>query len=179
FSWTDYLAARGIPRVQLVNVATLKFFEGMDRLLKTAPLGDWKTYLRWRVLHEAAPRLSSKFVDEDFNFFNRTLTGAKELQPRWRRCVVAADNLLGEALGQIYVEKQFPPEAKARMQTMIDNLVRAYRERLQLIDWMSESTRQQALVKLDAFARKIGNPSKWKDYSSLRLNRDAYFANTR
>ncbi len=179
FSWPDYLAARGIPRVQVVNVAQLKFFEGIDRLLKSVSLDEWKTYLRWRVLHEAAPRLSSKFVDEDFDFFGKTLTGAKELQPRWRRCVVATDNLLGEALGQIYVEKQFPPEAKARMQTMIDNLVNAYRDRLKKTDWMSDATRQQAVLKLEAFARKIGYPAKWKDYSSLRLSRDSYFTNTR
>jgi putative endopeptidase len=179
FSWPDYLAARGIPRTPVVNIAQLKFFEGMDRMLKTVPLADWRTYLRWRVLHQAAPRLSSKFLNEDFDFFGKTLTGAKELQPRWRRCVLAADNLLGEALGQVYVDKQFPPEAKARMQTMIDNLVSAYRDRLQKIDWMSEPTRQQALLKLQAFARKIGYPSKWKDYSALRLSRDSYFANDR
>jgi predicted metalloendopeptidase len=179
FSWTDYLSARGIPRTPEINIAQLKFFEGMNQMLKTIPLADWKTYLRWRVLHAAAPRLSSKFVDENFDFFNRTLTGAKELQPRWRRCVVATDDLVGEALGQVYVEKQFPPEAKARMDAMIDNLVRAYRERLQKLDWMTDVTRQQALAKLEAFARKIGNPAKWKDYSSLRLSKDAYFQNTR
>jgi len=179
FSWTDYLAARGIPKVARINIAQLKFFEGMDRMLKATPLADWKTYLRWRVLHEAAPRLSSKFVDENFNFFSRTLTGARELQPRWRRCVAAADELLGEALGKVYVEKQFSTEAKARMDAMIDNLVRAYRERIQNLDWMSAGTRQQALLKLAAFTRKIGNPPKWKDYSSLRLSRDSYFLNAR
>jgi putative endopeptidase len=179
FSWTDYFAARGIPRTPVVNVATLKFFEGMSRMLKTVPLADWKMYLRWRVLHQAAPRLSSKFVDEDFNFFGRTLTGAKELQPRWRRCVTTTDQMLGEALGQVYVAKAFPPEAKARMNTMINNLVIAFRERIQKTDWMTDATRQQALAKLDAFARKIGNPEKWKDYSVLRLSRDSYFLNAR
>src|SRR6266566_3343024 len=179
FSWTDYLAARGIPKVARINLAQLKFFEGMDRMLKATPLADWKTYLRWRVLHEAAPRLSSKFVDENFNFFSRTLTGARELQPRWRRCVAAADELLSEALGKVYVEKQFSTEAKARMNAMIDNLIRAYRERIQNLDWMSASTRQEALLKLEAFTRKIGNPPKWKNYSSLRLSRDSYFLNAR
>src|SRR5207248_147753 len=115
----------------------------------------------------------------DFNFFLHTLNGAKELQPRWRRCVTGADALLGEALGQVYIEKKFPPGAKARMDTMIDNLVGAYRERIQNLDWMTFPTRQQALAKLEAFSRKIGNPSKWKEYSSLHLTRDAYFANTR
>ncbi len=179
FSWPDYLAARNVPRVTDMNVAQVKFAEGVSRMLKTVPLADWKTYLRWRVLHEAAPRLSAKFVDEDFSFFGRSLTGAKELQPRWRRCVTAADRLLGEALGQVYVAKEFPPEAKARMDRMIDNLVSAYRDRIQKADWMTEATRRQALVKLDAFTRKIGYPPKWKDYSSLKLNRDSYFLNSR
>jgi predicted metalloendopeptidase len=177
FSWTDYLAARGIPNTPLVNVAQLKFFEGMNRMLKSVPLADWKTYLRWSVLHEAAPRLSTKFVNENFDFFAKTLNGAKELQPRWRRCVVAADNVLGEALGQVYVDKKYPPEAKARMQSMIDNLMSAYKERLEKTDWMSDSTRQQAVQKLDAVMRKIGYPAKWKDYSSLRLSPQTYFEN--
>jgi len=179
FSWTDYLAARGIPRTPAVNIAQLRFFEGMNRMLKTASLSDWKVYLRWRVLHQGAPRLSSKFVNEDFDFFGRTLTGAKELQPRWRRCVTTTDQMLGEALGQVYVAKAFPPEAKARMDAMINNLVTAFRERIQKADWMTDATRRQALAKLEAFGRKIGNPEKWKDYSSLRLSRDSYFLNVR
>jgi putative endopeptidase len=179
FSWDAYFAARGIPRVQQVNVAQLKFFEGMNAMLKTLPVADWKTYLRWQVLHDAAPRLSSKFVDENFDFFSRTLNGAKELQPRWRRCVIAADQLLGEALGQVYVDKRFPPDAKLRMNRMIDNLVGAFRERIQTADWMTDATRRQSLVKLEAFTRKIGYPVKWKNYSSLRLTPDAYFGNTR
>jgi putative endopeptidase len=146
-------------------------------MLKSVPLADWKTYLRWSVLHEAAPRLSTKFVNENFDFFAKTLNGAKELQPRWRRCVVAADNVLGEALGQVYVDKKYPPEAKARMQSMIDNLMSAYKERLEKTDWMSDSTRQQAVQKLDAVMRKIGYPAKWKDYSSLRLSPQTYFEN--
>src|SRR5579883_1457523 len=179
FSWSDYMASRGLSSVSVVNIGQPKFFEGMNRMLKTLPIADWKTFLRWQVLHEAAPRLSSRFVEEDFSFFGGTLTGAKELQPRWRRCVVAADNLLGEALGRLYVEKHFQPDARARMNAMIDNLVRAFRERLEKTDWMSDATRQQALAKLEAFSRKIGNPSKWKDYSSLRLSSDAYYSNVR
>lgn len=179
FSWPDYFAARNLPDVGEINVAQPRFFDGLNKMLQSVPLADWKTYLRWQVLSEAAPRLSSQFVEENFDFFGRTLTGAKELQPRWRRCVIAADRLLGEPLGQVYIAKRFPPEAKARMNAMIDNLVRAFRERIQSIEWMSDATRQQALLKLEAFTRKIGNPDKWKDYSSLRLTRDAYFSNSR
>jgi predicted metalloendopeptidase len=179
FSWKQYLTGLGAPSVSVVNIGQPKFFERFDEMLKTTPVVDWKTYLRWHVLHDAAPRLSSKFVEEDFDFFNKTLSGAKEVQPRWRRCVVAADNLLGDALGRLYVEKRFRPEARARMNTMIDNLVKAFRERVEKTDWMSAGTREQALVKLEAFTRKIGNTEKWKDYSSLRLAPDAYYANVR
>jgi putative endopeptidase len=179
FSWPKYFAARGVPSPSVVNIGQPKFFEGMNRMFKTVPVADWKTYLRWHVIHEAAPRLSAKFVDEDFSFFGQTLTGAKELQPRWRRCVQAADSLLGEALGRLYVEKRFRPEARARMDAMIDNLVLAYRERIAKTDWMSGATREQALAKLEAFSRKIGNPAKWKDYSSLQFGRSGYYSNVR
>src|SRR5262249_42378513 len=115
FSWTEYLTARGVPSVSVVNIGQPKFFEAVNGMLKTVSISEWKVYRRCHVLHHAARRLSSKFVDEDFSFFGRTLTGAKELLPRWRRCVVEADNLVGEALGRVYAEKHFPPEAKARM----------------------------------------------------------------
>jgi putative endopeptidase len=179
FSWKQYIAGRSAPSVSTVNIGQPKFFERLNGMLKTTPIADWKTYLRWQVLHDAAPRLSSKFVEEDFNFFNKTLTGATELQPRWRRCVAAADNLLGDAVGRVYVENRFRPEARARMNAMIDNLVSAFRERLEKADWMSAATREQALAKLQAFTRKIGSTEKWKEYSSLRLTRDSYYANVR
>ncbi|HYR87853.1 MAG TPA: M13 family metallopeptidase [Terriglobia bacterium] len=179
FSWTNYVSERGVRKLSEINVAQPKFFEGVNRLLKSVPLADWKTYLRWQVIRNAAPRLSTKFVNEDFDFYGRTLTGTKELLPRWRRCVAATDRLLGEALGQAYVAKQFPPEARARVDAMIDNLVRAFRERIQSLDWMSDTTKRQALLKLEAFTRKIGYPARWKDYSSLRLARDRYFTNYR
>ena len=134
FSWRDYLEARGVERISQINVAQLKFFEGLDGMLKSAPLTDWKTYLRWQVLRNAAPRLSSNFADENFDFYGRTLTGSKELLPRWRRRVAHTDRVLGEALGQVYVAKHFPPEAKARMDAMIDNLIRAFRERIVTLD---------------------------------------------
>jgi len=179
FSWTSYVSARGVQQLTEINVAQPKFLEGAYRLLKSEPLADWKTYLRWQLIRNAAPRLSSKFVNENFDFYGRALTGTKELLPRWRRCVAATDRLLGDALGQAYVAKQFPPDARARMDAMIDNLLRAFRERIQSLDWMSDITKQQALLKLKAFTRKIGYPGKWKDYSSLRLSRDSYFINYR
>ena len=141
------------------------------------PLADWKTYLRWHVLHASAQALSSKFVNEDFDFYGRTLTGTKELQPRWRRCSGATDRLLGEALGQKYVAQAFPPEAKEQARQMVQNLVAALRADIGTLPWMSPETRQQALAKLSAMTLKIGYPDKWRDYSSYQIVRDSYYEN--
>jgi putative endopeptidase len=128
-------------------------------------------------VNSAAPWLSQPFVDEDFNFKGRALQGTKELLPRWKRCVSATDRQLGEALGQIYVEKYFPPRAKARAQEMVGRLVDALHDDLQTLSWMGPATRQQALIKLSMFARKIGYPDKWRDYSAYRVDRTSYAAN--
>jgi putative endopeptidase len=178
FSWKDYVAARSAPSVSDVNVGQPKFFENVNRMLKSVPLADWQTYLRWQVLNTAATLLSSKFEEEHFNFFNRTLSGTPQMEPRWQRCAIATDASLGEALGQAFVEKKFSPEARARMSALVDNLTKSFRERIQTREWMSDATKQQALKKLDAITRKIGYPDKWKNYSSVRLARDAYFENT-
>ncbi|MBV9210374.1 MAG: M13 family metallopeptidase, partial [Acidobacteria bacterium] len=124
-----------------------------------------------------SPTLSKQFVDENFNFFNHYLNGTKEQQPRWRRCVVATDGNIGEALGELYVKKNFTPEAKQRMQAMVRNLIAALRDDLQTIPWMGNDTRQQALTKLNAIAQKIGYPDKWRDYSALKIDRKSYATN--
>ena len=179
FDWTRYLKNRGIPEVQLVNVGQPDFFKTFDAMIASVPLGDWKTYLRWHALNSAAALLSSAFEQEDFNFNGSVLSGTKELQPRWKRCVQGTDNVLGEALGQFYVEKTFTPEAKARAQRMVMNLIEALREDLATLKWMSDETRQRATAKLDAFARKIGYPDKWRNYEALSISRDAYAENVR
>jgi predicted metalloendopeptidase len=179
FSWKDYVLARFVPVFSDLNVAQPKFFQNLNRMLRSVPLADWQTYLRWQLLNSSATALSSKFEEEHFNFFNRTLTGTREMEPRWQRCAVATDAALGEALGQAFIEKRFTPEAKARMATLVDNLTRTFRERIQTRDWMSEATKQQALTKLDSITRKIGYPDKWRNYASVRLARDTYFENTR
>lgn len=178
FSWQSYLTARDVTTpVTEINIGQPEFFKAMGALLKDASLDDWKTYLRWQVINATAPRLSSKFVSENFNFYNGVLQGTKEQLPRWRRCVAATDAGLGEALGQVYVQKAFPPEAKARMQKLIGNLLAVYHERLTAADWMSEETRHQALAKLATFAQKIGYPEKWRDYTALDITRDSYLDN--
>jgi putative endopeptidase len=177
FSWGDYFASLGMPRNLSVNVAHPEFFQAVDKMITEIPVADWKTYLRWNLVNVAASSLSSPFEVEDFNFTGKTLQGSKEQQPRWRRCVSATDGNLGEALGEVYVARAFTPEAKQRMQSMVNNLIAAFNERLAGTDWMSAETRKAATAKLAAFKQKIGYPDKWIDYSSLKLSRDSYAAN--
>ena len=155
----------------------LIFFETLSQQLQETPLVDWKTYLRWHLVNSAAPWLSQPFVDEDFNFKGRTLQGTTELLPRWKRCVSATDRQLGEALGQIYVQKYFPPQAKVRALEMVNQIMAALRDDLQTLPWMGPATRKQALVKLAAFTRKIGYPDKWRDYSAYQVDRGPYALN--
>jgi putative endopeptidase len=174
FSWDTYFRDIGFSDIREVNVRQPEFFQALDKQLTSVPIANWKTYLRWHLIRSSAPALSSKFVDEDFNFYGRTLTGAKEIQPRWKRCVASTDRHLGEALGQQYVQKAFPPEAKARANAMVQNLVAALRSDLETLPWMSPPTRQEALGKLAAISLKIGYPDKWRDYSSYQVVRGSY-----
>ncbi|HEX7315367.1 MAG TPA: M13 family metallopeptidase [Pyrinomonadaceae bacterium] len=177
FSWADYFSGLGLPKDLTINVTTPEFFTAADKALVEVPVADWKTYLRWRLVNAAAGALSSKFETESFNFFGKTLSGRKEQYPLWRRCVSSADSSLGEALGLVYVGRAFPAESKARMQTMIANLLKAFDDRLRKADWMSDETRKAALAKLAAFGQKIGYPEKWIDYSRLNITRDSYATN--
>ncbi len=178
FSWDSFFQDLGYPDVETVDVAVPKFFQAMNDDLKSVPLGAWKIYLRWHLVDAYAAELSQPFVDENFNFQGRALQGTKELLPRWKRCVQATDRQLGEALGQEYVKEYFPPEAKARAQEMVANLVAALHDDLTTLPWMSEATRQEALKKLGAFTRKIGYPDKWRDYSAFNVDRGAYALNS-
>jgi len=177
FSWEAYFKAVGHPELKEINVGQPDFFKALDAQLTTTPLDDWKTYLHWHLVHSAAPGLPERFVAEDFAFGGKTLTGAKENQPRWKRCVQATDRALGEALGQIYVQKYFPPEAKARALEMVHNLIAALRDDLQTLSWMGPETRAQATAKLAAFALKIGYTDKWRDYAALQVDRRSYAEN--
>jgi putative endopeptidase len=177
FDWKTYIKKLGAPKFTEINVAHPDFFKGVDQMLTTVAVDDWKTYLRWHLVHDAADALSTAFVNENFNFYGKTLNGTREIQPRWRRCVVATDQNLGEALGEVYVKKAFPPEAKARMRELVNNLIVALREDIPTLNWMSDPTRQAAIAKLNAFAVKIGYPDKWRDYSSLKVKRDSFIDN--
>lgn len=174
---TTWLTNVKLGGAQEVIVGQPNFFKEVNTMLKAIPVADWKTYMRIRMVSSLASSLPNAFVQENFNFYSKTLSGAKQMQPRWKRMARSTDNALGEALGQLYVEKNFSPEAKAKAMTMIKNLQAAFQEHVKTLDWMSEATKQQAMKKLDAFAIKIGYPDKWKDYSSFEVNRGPYVAN--
>jgi len=173
-----YITEVGAPSFSALNVANPDFFKALDAELKTASLDDLKTYMRWHFVYSQVESLPTPLVDENFNFYRKILRGAKELQARWKRCVTATDNDLGEALGQVYVEKHFPPEAKARTLKMVEALEAALRSDIQGLDWMSNTTKKQALVKLEAVQNKIGYPGKWRDYSTLKIVRGDALGNS-
>jgi putative endopeptidase len=175
--WPTYLKAAGVTvPVAQVNVGMPDFVKRVDSLVAVTPLSDWRAYLRFHVLDEAAPYLSTPFVDEDFAFSSR-FTGAKELLPRWKRCLRTADALLGEALGESYVAKTFSAEARAKAKAVIDDIRAAFGERLKQLSWMSEATRTQALDKLAKMGEKVGYPERWRDYTKLAVDEGPFALN--
>jgi predicted metalloendopeptidase len=180
FDFSDFFPATGAPGFERLNVTSRKSFEEGSAVVDATPIADWKTYLRWHVVGGAAPYLSDAFVQEDFRFNRQYLQGAKELEPRWKRCVQSTDRALGDDLGRLYVEKTFGPEGKARMGKMIEALTAALRDDIESLPWMTAETKKKALAKLAAFGtRKVGYPDEWKDYSTVEVKRDDYFGNSK
>ena len=173
--WASYLKHEQLPTDVDMNVDQPKFMQEVDRQMQQVSLADWKVYLKWQLLNSVASSLSAPFVEEDFAFNGKYLAGISEMKPRWKRCAESADNLLGEALGKKYVEKYFPPAAKARMQEMVRNLLAAMRDDILSRPWMSDDTKEKAMAKIATFNPKIGYPDKWKDYSQVEIRRDAFF----
>ena len=169
FRWNQYFAKVGLGPVQSLNVATPEFFKIMEAEVKSEDLANWKTYLRWHLVHANAPYLSSPFVNANFDFYSKTLRGVEQIQPRWKRCVNYVDNDLGEALGQAYVEKYFSPEAKQSALKMVREIEGAMEQDMKSLSWMSDATRQRALEKLHTMVNKIAYPDKWRDYSKLEI----------
>lgn len=175
FDWDLYLKlVKAPPSAPHYLVTSPDFFRGMEVLLNQHPLEHWKTYLRWQMLHGSAPALNEAFVREDFDFFRHTLFGAQELQPRWRRCVRATDGNLGEALGQVYVERAFPSSSKQRVLKLVQDLQTVLSKDIDAADWMTSETKKQAQEKLRATLNKIGYPDRWRDYSSVSIGRSSY-----
>ncbi len=177
FDWKAYYSRAQYPQIDILNVATPDFFKEVNTRLADEPLDDWKTYLRFHVVDSASPYLSSPFVDESFEFYRKYLRGAKEQQPRWKRCVSYTDRELGEALGQVYVSKVFPPQLKESTLDMVRRIEDSMAVRIQQLDWMSPETKEQALRKLHGIRNKIGYPDKWRDYSSVKIARDDFAGN--
>ncbi len=175
--WDVYLKAVKAPASDHYIVTSPDFFRAEDKLLVEHPLDHWKIYMRWQAIHKAAPTLTKAMVDENFDFFAHTLAGQEENLPRWRRCVHNADRDLGEALGQAYVDRAFPPESKARTLEMVHSIEQAMHNDIESVSWMTPATKEQALVKLKGIEDKIGYPSHWRDYSSVKITRDNYLGN--
>jgi putative endopeptidase len=171
FQWQVYFTKVGLPSVSSLNVASPGFFKALNAEIAKESLSDWKIYLRWHLVHADALFLSSAFLNEHFAFYGKTLQGQQELQPRWKRCTEYVDDDLGEALGQVYVEKYFSPEAKQEALKMVKEIDAAMAQDIDSLSWMSATTKKQALVKLRGMANKIGYPDKWRYYSKLEIVR--------
>jgi endothelin-converting enzyme/putative endopeptidase len=177
FGWQSYFDTVKAPSVETLDVTEPAFFKEEGDLLSSTSLDDIKTYLRWHVVHGAAPMLPSVFVNENFDFFSHQLSGAKVLQVRWKRCVRATDSALGEELGKAYVAKYFAGDAKARMLALVKTVIAAYHADIEKLDWMGPETKKQALIKLEAIGNKIGYPDHWRDYSKLTIDRNDALGN--
>jgi endothelin-converting enzyme/putative endopeptidase len=177
FDFDRYLALVNAPASPHYIVTSPSFFKGVEQMLHRYSIAQWKTYFRWQVMSGSASALNHAMVEESFDFFGKTLFGAKEIQARWRRCVNSTDFMLGEALGQAYVARAFPPENKQRVLTLVQDLTTALGRDIDSQDWMSEETKKQAQEKKAATLDKIGYPDRWRDYSSVKIVRDNYLAN--
>ncbi|RLD30883.1 MAG: M13 family peptidase, partial [Bacteroidetes bacterium] len=177
FDWDAYFTALGLPDPGELNVSQTEFMKGMSELIAKYPVEDWRTYLTWHLLDGSANYLSDAFVQQNFDFFGKTLSGSEVLRPRWKRVLATTSGGLGEGLGQIYVERYFPPESKERMVKLVENLRLAFAGRIKKLDWMTDETKEKALAKLEAITVKIGYPDKWKDYSTLNIVPDNYLLN--
>jgi len=176
-NWKHYLELVNAPATHHYIVSSPEFFKALNELLAQHPLDHWKTYLRWHLLHGSAPYLSTAFVDENFAFYGHTLSGTEKMQPRWRRCVRAADRDLGEVLGQAYVARAFPPESKQRVVNLVHDVEAALVDDIHSVDWMSPKTKDEAVKKLQGIEDKIGYPNKWRDYSTLKVSKESYLDN--
>jgi predicted metalloendopeptidase len=179
FDWKPVLKLFDLPETTPLNATEPEFLKKFNAQLTAAPLEDWKTWLRWRLVNGAADYLSKPFRDAEFAFSGTVLTGVKEQLPRWQQCANTVDRTLGDALGQVFVAKYFPPAAKQRMQQLVENLRAALREQLQNAEWLEPETRKNAVAKLNAFVAKIGYPDRWRDYSKVRIDRGAFYESIR
>jgi len=179
FDFSVYFKDVKVGHFDTLNVSTPDFFQALNQLLSSEPVDSWKSYLRWHTLHAAADDLPKAFADENFEFFEKTLTGQKEPTPRWKLCTIETDRALGEAVGQDWVQQHFPPKAKASMDQLVAALEKALGDDIKTLPWMSDETKKAAEGKLAEFRNKIGYPEKWRNYDALETNRDDAVGNMR
>ena len=177
FSWSDYFSGIGIEVPAEFVIDNPTFFSEISKMLSETAIDSWKSYLTWNVVNRFSPYLSSAFVEQQFSFYGKVLSGNEVNRPRWERVASSANMAIGELVGQIYVEENFPPEAKEKMVELVANLKAVYRDRMQNLEWMSETTKQRAVAKLDAMNVKVGYPDKWKDYTNYTVTEDCYATN--
>ncbi|MBO1255772.1 peptidase M13 [Alteromonas sp. 5E99-2] len=177
FNWQAYLTEADIADVDNIVLLQTDYLKQLDAVITDTPIEMWKTYLRWHVLDQSASYLTQEFADANFNFFGKVMSGVEQQQPMWRRGVNLVNSSVGEIIGKVYVKQHFPPEAKARMEVMVDNLLKAYKTSITELDWMTDETRQQALDKLSKFTVKIGYPDTWRDDGNLSVDSKSLIGN--
>ncbi|KAF1691013.1 peptidase [Pseudoxanthomonas taiwanensis] len=177
FPWSRFFESQGVAVPEKFSLAIPDFHREVDKALADTDPAVWRAYLRFHTVDGASPFLSDAFVEENFNFYSKTLRGQKEMRPRWKRVLGTINMLAGEALGQLYVQVAFPPESKAKMEALVANLGDALKARIENLEWMSEETKAKALAKQAGFTAKIGYPDKWRDWTGLQTGRDSYLAN--
>jgi putative endopeptidase len=176
-NWKAYFTQVGYPGLKEVNIYQPSFMKELSSMMKTVPVDDWKTFLRWELINSTAAYLSKDFVDQNFDFYNRTLSGQEKMEPRWKLVLDVTSGSLGEIIGQLYVQKYFPPVAKQKMTDLVGNLKISLKQRIENLTWMGPQTKQEALAKLDKMGVKVGYPDKWRDYSGLSVSSQAYVLN--
>lgn len=176
FNWINQMKMLQI-QVDTVIIGQPVFMQKINELIQTQPIETWKAYLTWHTLTSFAPYLSNKYNTENFNFYVKLMSGVQSQRPRWKRVLNAQESALGDALGQLFVKQYFPEKTKKRYELLVEEIVKSYRNHIQQLDWMSDSTKEKALIKLNAITKKVGYPDKWKDYSRMQINRDSYCGN--
>lgn len=177
--WDAFLSGVGVKGVTELSVSQVEPIKEVEKIINTIPVEKQVAYMQWKLINRAASYLSDEFVAQNFDFYGKTLSGRRENQPRWKRAVGTVNGMLGEAVGQMYVEKYFPAAAKERMVQLVKNLQTALGERIQNLEWMGDSTKAKAIEKLNSFYVKVGYPDKWRDYTALDVEKDSYWANVK
>lgn len=177
FNWTAMLTKASVEKEKSIVVTQVDYIKNLNNIIKTTPIETWKTYLKWGLINKSASLLTTELDNQNFEFYSKTLSGTEKPEEDWKRAVNTVNGGLGEVVGKVYVEKHFSPEAKKRMVTMVKNLLKAYAESIKKLDWMSAATKKEALKKVDKFMIKIGYPDKWRDYSSLKIDKSDLYGN--